>query len=225
MKLQVVVIDVVMALVSAVVVGQLAVWLSTPSLWWLLPYGLAQLGLAWSAWRLRKMGADRRASLRNIALKMAVAMSALVVPLLTVAVLLAVSGLDAGKASPLHRSMLEPVAMLGCLAISAIYPLLLLWHVLSPAKSRWEDEGAARRATRDATLAVDLQLVLLSAYVVVYGDGWSVSGDLVVNLVVVATLYGLVALPRFALVASRFDRVVFLSAVLFVASRVIGAVR
>ena len=225
MRLQVVVIDVVMAGLSALVVGQLAAGLATPSVWWLLPFGVAQLAVVWSAWRLRRMGVDRRSSLRNIALKMAVAMSALIVPLFTFVVLLAVSGLDAGTASPLYRSALEPVAMIGCLGVSSMYPALLLWHIVSPAKSRWEDAGAARRATRDATLAVDLQLIGLSAYVMVYGDGWSISGDVVVNLVVVGALYGLVALPRFALVASRFDRVVFLSAVLFVASRVIGAVR
>jgi len=214
--------DVLLSIASILVMGALETWLSHPQLPALLPYLVAQLALMASAWRLRKMGAPSSAGLRMQLLKLSVAMTALITPLFTLSMMIDVSGLG-GRHSVLHGTALEPVMVLGLLALSAIYPALLLRHILAPAESRWDRPEAVARVSRSNALAIDLHLVLSTAWLSTHVD-LTLGPSALVSVVAITGLYTVIALPRFAIVASRFDAIALISACLFVLSRVVHTV-
>jgi hypothetical protein len=215
---QVIVADLVMVAVCALVVGMLADWIATPRVANLGLFAVGQLALTWSAWRLRGMGTERSTGLPAMALKLAVAMSALVVPLFALTMFVEVGDLGS-RNSPLHDTVFEPVAMIAVLAVCSIYPLVLLAHVLRPLPSRWHDEDQVVSVSRTIAIAVDVHLVLCTAWIQAFGI--SEHRDIAVDVLVLLALYGTIALPRFAVLASRFHKVAFASACFFVFSSVL----
>ncbi len=219
--LQAVFIDLFMAALSMGLSWLLHTWLATPGLTRMLPYLFGHAVLTMAAWRLFRLGEYRFDSgLRAITLKMVTAMSALVVPLWTATMLFEVGGIG-DRHSPLHGTALEPVAIVVSLLVCLPYPLLLLGHILRPRPGRWDDDRAVARTVRSAAVGVDLFLLLATAWLDALDkihmgkDAWLTA------LLVVFPLFLIVALPRIALLATRFDRRAMVSLSLFILLQVL----
>ena len=208
-----------LSVVAAAVVHLLEAWLARPGLVVLLPFLGAQLALIAAAWRLRGLGSSPLRGLGLRTVKLSVAMTAVITPLFTLSMLLDVSGLGT-RQSVLHDSPLEPVVVLALFGVSLVYPAVLLRHLLAPTESRWDVPAEVRRASRSNALAIDVHLVLSTAWLATHVE-LAVGPSAVVSVVATTALFTVIALPRFAIVASRFEGLAFASALLFVLSRVV----
>ncbi len=212
-------IDLSALLVGLVADQVLGMLLTEPRLINALPFIAGQLALTWGAWRLRAMGAAPRRTTSQMLLTLAVAVSALVVPLFTVAMLLDVSGVsDPGSA--VFGTAAEPVVLLATLALAAAYPLVLLAHLVRPRTDRWQDEAAGRSANRALAIATDVHLVLAGAWVAHMADRGA--RELVVAAVAALGLYAVIAVPRFAAAVTRYDRAALISSGAFVLTRALS---